>query len=258
MARYFIAAEPADAAWAIFFLSGRKIRQVVPTRKLASWAIEAAEIQPWLFEESYHAVGDLAETIALLLPSPERSSDRPLHQWVTGVLLPLRGQDEPEQRRILLDAWASLDRTQRFVWNKLITGELRVGVSQQLLTRALAEVSGLDATAVAHRLMGTWEPTAEFYLALISLEGAGEDLSRPYPFYLASPLAGDPAELGSVEEWQAEWKWDGIRSQLIRRGGRTHLWSRGEELVTDRYPEIAQVGETLPDGTVIDGEILPW
>src|SRR3954466_3690400 len=138
MVRYFIAAEPADAAWAIFFLSGRKIRQAVPSRKLASWAIEAAGISPWLFEESYHAVGDLAETIALLLPSPEQTGDRPLHQWVSEILLPLRGQDESAQRSTIRTPWASLDGTQRFVWNKLITGELRVGVSQQLLTRALA------------------------------------------------------------------------------------------------------------------------
>src|SRR5439155_11144953 len=161
------------------------------------------------------------------------------------ILLPLRGQDESVQRRTILDSWASLTGTQRFVWNKLITGELRVGVSQQLLTRALAEVSGLDAKAVAHRLMGTWEPTPEFYLALISLEGAGEDLSRPYPFFLASPLEGDPAELGPLEEWQAEWKWDGIRSQLIRRGGRRFLGAPGGGLVTDRCAETAQVGGPL-------------
>src|SRR5207247_7505583 len=130
-------------------------------RKLASWAIEAAGISTWLFEESYHAVGDLAETIALLLPAPERSTDRPLHRWVTAGLLPLRSEYEQTQRRVMLEAWASLDRTQRFVWNKMITGELRVGVSQQLLTRALAEVSGLDAKTVAHRLMGAWEPTPE-------------------------------------------------------------------------------------------------
>jgi DNA ligase-1 len=258
MARYFVAAEPADAAWAIFFLSGRKLRQVVPSRKLASWAIELAGIEPWLFEECYDAVGDLAEAIALLLPSHQRSDDRALHRWVSEVLLPLREQEEQAQKRAVLDAWAGLDRGRRFVWNKLITGELRVGVSQQLLTRALAEVSGLDATTVAHRLMGAWEPTPEFYQSLLSLEGAGEDLSRPYPYFLASPLEGGPEELGPMDQWQAEWKWDGIRSQLVRRGGRTFLWTRGEELVTDRYPEIAAVGDTLPDGTAVDGEILPW
>src|SRR5262245_19328888 len=161
MVDYFSAAGPADAAWALFFLSGRKVRQVVPTRKLAGWAIESAGVAPWLFEECYHAVGDLAETIALLLPAPSSSSDRPLCEWVEGVLLPLRGADESARREAMLSAWACLDGTQRFVWNKLITGELRVGVSQQLLTRALAQVSGLDVQVVAHRLMGAWEPTAE-------------------------------------------------------------------------------------------------
>jgi DNA ligase-1 len=258
MADYFSTASPADAAWALFFLSGRKVRQVVPTRKLAGWATEQAGVADWLFEECYHAVGDLAEAIALLLPAPEASSDRPLHEWVEQVLLPLRDSDEAEQRKALLSAWGSLPGAQRFVWNKLITGGFRVGVSQQLLTRALAQVSGLDAAVVAHRLMGEWAPTPAFYEALVAPEGGVENASRPYPFFLASPLEGGPEELGPVSDWQAEWKWDGIRAQLIRRRGQVYLWSRGEELVTERYPELAELGRLLPEGTVLDGEILPW
>ncbi len=258
MADYFSTASPADAAWALFFLSGRKVRQVVPTRKLAGWATEQAGVAEWLFEECYHAVGDLAEAIALLLPPPESVTDRPLHEWVEQVLLPLRDSDEAAQRQALLSAWGSLPGTQRFVWNKLITGAFRVGVSQQLLTRALARVSGLDAAVVAHRLMGEWAPTPAFYETLVAPEGGGENASRPYPFFLASPLEDEPAALGPVGGWQAEWKWDGIRSQLIRRRGQVYLWSRGEELVTERYPELAELGRLLPEGTVLDGEILPW
>ena len=263
MVDYFTTAEPADAAWALFFLSGRKVRQVVPTRKLAGWAIESAEIAPWLFEECYHAVGDLAEAIALLLPAPLASSDRPLHEWVEQVLLPLRGADEAAQRQALLAAWAALDAgsaqgPQRFVWNKLITGAFRVGVSQQLLTRALAEVSGLEAQVMAHRLMCAWEPTPAFYRSLIAPEATGEHHSRPYPFFLASPLEAEVHTLGPVHDWQAEWKWDGIRAQLIRRAGQVFLWSRGEELITERFPELAELGGRLPEGTVIDGEVLPW
>ncbi|MBY0230466.1 MAG: ATP-dependent DNA ligase [Gemmataceae bacterium] len=254
---YFKGAAPADAAWAVFFLSGRKVRQVVPTRRLAAWANEQAGIEPWLFEECYHAVGDLAEAIALLLPEPAARDGRPLSAWVAETLLPLREATEDEQKRGLLAAWASLSSGERFVWNKLITGGFRVGVSQQLLTRAVADAAGLDPALVAHRLMGDWQPTAAFWSALVSEEAAGEDRSRPYPFFLASPLEGEPPALGDIAEWQAEWKWDGIRAQLVKRG-EVFLWSRGEELVTDRYPEVVERAKALPDGTVIDGELLPW
>ncbi len=173
-------------------------------------------------------------------------------------MLPLRGADEATQREIVLRAWVMLNRVERFIWNKLITGGFRVGVSQLLVTRALAKHSGVEAGVIAHRLMGDWEPSAPFYERLLSPDTHDADTSQPYPFCLAHPLEGDPADLGPIDEWQAEWKWDGIRSQLIHRGGQVFIWSRGEELVTDRYPELAEAGTLLPQGTVIDGEILPW
>jgi DNA ligase-1 len=256
--RYFAAAPPADAAWAVYFLTGRKPRQVVPSRKLWEWATAAAGLPEWLVEECYHAVGDLAETITLVLPDPAGSSDLPLSRWVEDRLLPLRGVAEAGQREAVLRYWTELDRTQRFVWNKLITGGFRVGVSALLVTRALARVSGLDAAAVSHRLMGDWRPTPEFYAGLLAAESGDTNVSRPYPFFLAHPLEAGPEVLGDAADWQAEWKWDGIRAQLIRRSGRTFLWTRGEELVTERYPELAAGGDRLPDGTVLDGEILPW
>lgn len=260
LARYFAAADPADAAWAVYFLTGRKPKQVVPSKRLREWATEAAGVPQWLFEESYHAVGDIAETIALLLPDAGRTSDRPLHEWVEERLLPLRNRPEAEQKAALLDAWSELDTRQRFVWNKLITGEFRVGVSQLLVTRAVADVAKADQPAVAHRLMGDWQPTPDFYRRLTGQDAADADSSRPYPFFLASPIdpGTGPEVLGDVADWYAEWKWDGIRSQLIKRGGRVFLWSRGEELITDRFPEITAAGQGLPDGTVLDGEVLPW
>ncbi|QDV38596.1 ATP-dependent DNA ligase [Tautonia plasticadhaerens] len=261
LVRYFAEADPADASWAVYFLVGRKPRQAVPSKKLREWAAAEAGIPDWLLGECYDAVGDSAEAIALLLPEAERSSDRPLAEWVEGLLLTLRDRDEEDQRRLLLDAWAEMDRTQRFVWNKLISGQFRVGVSAQLVTRALAKAGGLEPGAVAHRLMGNWTPSADFYRALIHPDSADADLSRPYPFCLAHPIdeAGDmPQALGDPVGWQAEWKWDGIRCQLIRRGGETFLWTRGEELVTERYPELAGLGPMLPEGTAIDGEILVY
>jgi DNA ligase-1 len=259
MAAYFRTAPAGDAAWAAWFLTGHKPKQVVPSRRLAEWAAESAGVSDWLFAECYDSVGDLAETIALLLPAPGAgAADRPLEEWVTSRLLPLRSLPEPERKAALLAAWAELDARQAYVWNKLITGGFRVGVAAGLVVRAIAEVSGLPAATVAHRLMGAWEPTAAAWRQLVSPGTSDTDISRPYPFFLATQLDDGPAELGDPAGWQAEWKWDGIRAQLVRRRGSTFLWSRGEELVTERFPEIAAVGDRLPDGTVLDGEILPW
>ncbi len=259
LVRYLRLAEPADAAWAVFFLTGRRLKRLIGGRKLTGWAVQAGGVPDWLFGECYEAVGDLAELIALLLPFPERSTDRPLHDWIENQLLPLRELEDFEQRQAVLRAWQATDRRQRLVWNKLLTGEFRVGVSQQLVVRALAQVSGVPATVIAHRLMGLGDrqPTPDFFQQLVAAE-TGDEISRPFPFFLAHPFEGDPSELGDIGEWQVEWKWDGIRSQLIRRQGQTFLWSRGEELVTERYPEIIEAGDRLPDGTVLDGEILPW
>ena len=258
LVRYLSATPAADSAWALFFLSGRRLKGVLNSRKLHAWALEATDIPEWLFGECYDTVGDIAETITLLLPKPEQSSDQPLVWWVEERLLPLRVLEEAAQREIMLTAWNELDTLQRFVWNKLITGGFRVGVSQLLLTRAIAQVSGVDAKVVAHRLMGEWQPTPEFWAGLISEEAGDADISKPYPFCLAYAVEEDLGTLGDVHDWQAEWKWDGIRSQLIKRQGQVFIWSRGEELVTERFPELATAGALLPDGTVVDGEVLPW
>jgi len=258
LSRYFASAGAADAAWTVYFLIGRRPRQVVAPRKLAAWAVEASGIADWLFEESYHAVGDLAETISLILPPALQSSNLPLSHWIKERSLPLRGVAEEVQKQAVLKAWTELDRRQRFAWNKLLTGAFRVGVSQQLVTRGLAAVSGLETAVIAQRLMGDWEPGVDFYERLRAADTGAANISRPYPFFLAHPLEGAVADLGERTEWQAEWKWDGIRAQLLRRGGETFLWSRGEELVTERYPEIAEAAARLLDGTAIDGELLPW
>jgi DNA ligase-1 len=255
---YFSRVPPEDAAWAIHFLIGRRPKRLIESRKIWQWAIEEAAIPDWLFAECYDAVGDVAETIALLLPAPAASSDKSLRYWVEERLLPMREWDEAAQRDSLIWAWREMDDAQRFVWNKLITGEFRVGVSQLLVTRALAGVSGVDASVIAHRLMGDWQPTADFVRHFLSQDTHDADISRPYPFCLAHPLGGAINELGPIAEWLVEWKWDGIRSQLIRRQQRTFLWSRGEELITDRFPEIEAVGAALGEGTVLDGEVLSW
>ena len=258
MVDYFEMVPPEDAIWSIRFLIGRKPRQVVPTRKLMEWASELAGIPNWLFEASYDVVGDLAETITLLLPKSTGTSDRPLNRWVEKDLLPLRGADLKVQKKGICEAWRRMDDDQRFVWNKLITGGFRVGVSQRLVVRALSKYSSVDTATISHRLMGDWPPTADYFHRILSSDTKDTDISRPYPFYLCYPLNDDPENLGPVANWQIEWKWDGIRGQVIKRDGQVFIWSRGEELVTDKYPEIKTAADDLPNGTVIDGEILPW
>jgi len=254
--RYFERTTPADAAWAVYFLSGQKIKGLMRPRKLCTWACEAAGIPEWLFNESYEAVGDLAETIALILPPSAGKDNTPLHAWVEERLLPLRKATEEVKHRAVLQAWGTLDEAGRFVFNKVITGTFRLGVSTMTLIRTLAESSGNDATVIAGRLAGSWVPTADSYKNLLAPPRDSEDSGRPFPFFLAYPLEGDPESLGPVSAWQAEWQWDGVRVQLLRRDGKTFLWSRGGELITGTFPEIGDAAGRLPEGTVLDGEIL--
>ena len=263
---YYASAAPHDAAWATYFLAGGKPRAVVNGRALRELAVAAAGVPAWLFEESYQAVGDLAETIAHLLPPPSRRSDLGLAQWVEERLLPLRGLPPADVLARLLQYVDEMDSGERFLLIKLIGGGFRVGVSRLLVTRALAQHAGLDPKAVAQRLVGYTDiaqtPTAERFAALIDGAQAAPAGGTPYPFFLAHQLAapvGDmDAALGPPADWLIEWKYDGIRAQLVRRGVQTWLWSRGEELITERFPEIARAGAQLPDGSVLDGELLVW
>lgn len=260
MVRYFRNAQPADAAWAAYILSGRRLKRFLGPSLLWRWLIEAVQLPAWLVEESAVSVGDLAETIALLLSDGQATAvpDVALSQWIEERLLPLRGADEERQREAIVGWWRVLPYRECFLLNKLLTGELRVGVSELLLTRALAEVLEMERAEVARRLMGDWHPSAQLWEALRSRERPAEDPAAPYPFFLASPLVDDPASLGDLSGWLVEWKWDGIRSQLIRRSGQIFIWSRGEEIVTERFPEITTAAARLPDGVVLDGELVAW
>ena len=255
---YFRSVGHADAAWALFFLGGYKIRQLVPTKLLRVWAAEEAKIPLWLFEESYHSVGDLAETITLIVPPGVLTEDVSLTDWVEDRLLPLRNKSESEQRQAVVTIWQQSPTPMRLVILKLITGAFRVGVSKSLVTRAIAEVAGLSSEVISHRLMGTWKPSSDFFDKLVSKEIEDTVVSQPYPFCLAHAVASEngPESLGEAKEFAAEWKWDGIRGQLIRRSEQVFVWSRGEDLMENRWPEIESAAQSLPDGTVLDGEIL--
>jgi DNA ligase 1 len=260
---YFANAAPENAAWAVYFLAGGKPRQAVPSKLLRQYAIEYAGLDEWLFDECYHAVGDMAETIAHILPPPRHHGDVGLAEWMQERIGPLRGADPGTIRAALFDYWDQLDARERFLFVKLIGGGFRVGVSRLLVTRALAAIAAVDSKLIAQRLMGwtdgTVRPTASGFLQLIAARSEHEHQLRggqPYPFFLAHQLQGEPAALGDVADWQVEWKYDGIRAQLVRRGGRNYLWSRGEDLITERFPELAAIA--VPEGTVLDGEVLVW
>ncbi len=269
MRRYLAEADAADAAWAVYFLSGGRPRQLVRTSVLRALATEIAGLSDWLFEASYQAVGDLAETIAHVLPPGDQADDSPLSHWVESRMLPLKGLPEAEVRERVRQQWQQLDPLGRMLWVKLVGGGFRVGISRLLVQRALAAHAGVEAACIAQRMVGYTDartaPTPRAYAALVTPEQGGPvrspDDGRPYPFFLAHPLPPEASLdelLGTPLDWLAEWKYDGIRAQLVKRGGRVWLWSRGEELVTEAFPEVAQRAQALPEGTVLDGELLAW
>jgi DNA ligase 1 len=283
MAEYFAIAPPRDAAWALYFLIGRKIRRLLKSRDLWAWTVARTGLEPWLMEESYSVVGDMAETMALLVDRddlpPPRAHQEPaqaqlpfaavaipqhasagLAEWIEERVMLLPALDRAAQMQAVFTWWSQLRGSELFLFNKLLTGEMRVGVSQRLVVRALARFSGLDEATIAHRLTGDWQPSSGWFERLVApgAEADGDITPRPYPFFLASPLTEAPESLGDIGEWLLEHKYDGIRAQLIRRGGRVSLWSRGDELITDRFPEIRDGAAQLPDGCVLDGEVLAW
>ena len=267
---YFKNAEPADSAWAVYFLAGGKPRRLVPTKVLRQLILDVDAVPEWLFEECYEAVGDLAETISLLLPQSDHQTSEGLAHWVENKLLPLRSMGVDELAVQLISLLNDLDQQSQLVFIKLITGSFRVGVSKLTVIKALAAISGCDSKRIAQRLVGYTDQsaraTAENYRRLIApvVEGSMDerDPGQPYPFFLAHPItltADDfESQLGPSSDWLIEWKWDGIRAQLVKRDGQIWIWSRGEELITDRFPELRALAEHLPDGTVLDGEIVVW
>lgn len=262
---YFTTVSDQDKIHTLALFTGRKPKRQINATLVKTWAIEMSNIPQWLFEESYQVVGDLGETIALLLPESDSSNDKSLARWIEEINA-LSAFPEGERKDWLTKAWLSMDQQERFVFNKILTGSFRIGVSQSLIVKALAEISGLKPAVITHRIMGNWNPNTFSFHDLIQEEDASDDASRPYPFCLAYAIqeTSDKAksaeeieqDLGKPDDWQAEWKWDGIRAQAIRRQGQTFIWTRGEELATDKFPELHHFLSELPDGTVLDGEAI--
>ncbi len=257
LVHFFNEADDSDKLWTIALFSHRRPRRTITTSFLREWASEMSGVPTWLFEESYHIVGDLAETISLVLPNPTQKDERNLSDWIE-YIQGLREVEEEEKKQAVFYAWKSLNQDERFLFNKLITGGFRIGISQKLMTRALSKHLDKPTNEIAHRLMGNWTPDSTDFQQLLLDDSISSDTSKPYPFYLAYAVEEKIEDLGDPDEWTAEWKWDGIRGQVICRESDSFIWSRGEELVTDTFPEIAMMATKLPEGTVIDGEILGY
>ena len=260
LSTYFAHADEKDKVWVIALFSGRRPRRTVSGTQLAVWCCELIDLPIWLFQECYHTVGDLSETIALLIPEKNASGEatgHPLHYYVE-QFQQLEKAAEQEKKTFILQSWQELSSRERFVFNKLLSGTFRVGVSQKLMVNALAKTVQLEPSVIAHRISGNWDPATTSFEQLLSEQSTQIDHSKPYPFYLAYALEGPLHDLGDPADWQAEWKWDGIRGQIIKRNDQLFVWSRGEDLITDKFPEYSILQNKLNNGTVIDGEILPY
>lgn len=252
---YFLSAADEDKIWALALFTGRRPPRPVKSSQLQEWALEQTGIPQWLYRESYSSVGDMAETISLLLPVSESTSEKTLTEWFTDFGAIVKATDA-EKKTFILNAWKQLSPYEIFVFNKLMMGSFRIGVSQTLVIRAVAEVAEQEAAVITHRIMGNWNPYETTFKELIHAENINDQHSKPYPFYLAYAIEGELDDLVEPNDWFAEWKWDGIRAQIIFRNNELYIWSRGEELVTDKFPELQVFASFLPDGTVLDGEIL--
>lgn len=256
---FFTVATDEDKLWVIALFTSRRPKKPVNTKQMRFWATELAGIPDWMFEECYGVVGDLSETISLIVTRDIEQAEISLSlaELMTQIL-EMALWDEERKKQYILGYWKSLDVYGCFIFNKLLSGGFRLGVSQQLLVQALSKVTGQEAAEITHRLTGNWQPGKITYHDLILNPIDKTNLSKPYPFYLAYALDAEPEALGNAQEWLAEYKWDGIRCQLIKRKGEVFIWSRGEELITSHFPELALQAASFPDGCVIDGELLAY
>lgn len=244
-----------DKLWFLALFTGKRPKRPVNTNYLKQWALEITGLPEWLFVESYTSVGDLGETLSLILPAPEHHIEKTLSEWM-GELLELKDKTEEEKKQYVLQSWNGLDYTERFIFNKLIGGSFRIGVSKKLLINALSKYSEIEQNQLMHSIMGKWNFDEVNFQDLIEGTNINPDNSKPYPFCLAYPLEKEIEDLGEISDWQFEYKWDGIRGQLIKRNGEVFIWSRGEELVTPQFPELKETLENVEGDFVIDGEIL--
>ena len=256
---YFKTAPQKDVVWAIAIWSHRRPKRPISTTLLREWAAELTGVDQWLFEDSYHIVGDLAETIALLTCKKEVTIHHSKESLSTIIedLIALKTQSENQKKAYITTKWAELNYFGSFTFTKLLTGGFRIGISQKLMTKALESAFDIPSDEIAYRLMGKWNPTEVTLKKLLFDNDPEANQSRPYPFFLAYPVENTPEDLGDISQWSIEHKWDGIRAQLIKRNETFAIWSRGEELITEQFPELHSIKDQLKEDLVLDGEIIP-
>lgn len=255
LVRYFETAPEKDKLWVITLFTGKRPPRPVKTSLMKELCLELTGYPEWLFLESYSTVGDLGETLSLLLPEPTEHLDLSLNEWMI-QLKELKSKTDDEKREFLKSSWSGLTIQERFIFNKLIGGSFRIGVSKKTLVNALSQLTTIDANQLMHSIIGNWTVDSMSFDSLIKGEHINYDNSKPYPFCLAYPLEGSPESLGDSSSWIVEQKWDGIRGQIIKRNNEIYIWSRGEELVTNQFPELVERASELTPDFVIDGEIL--
>ena len=255
LVHYFKIAPDKDKLWLIALFTGKRPSRPVKTSLMRQWCVEITNLPEWLFLESYSTVGDLGETMALLLPKPSHKLELSLHEWMT-ELKGLKPKTDEEKKIFVLEAWSGLDQQERLIFNKLIGGSFRIGVSKKTLVNALAKLTSIDANQLMHSIIGNWEVDTISFEELINGSHINYDNSKPYPFCLAYALEKELPELGEPKDWIVEQKWDGVRGQIVKRNNEIYIWSRGEELVTKQFPELVEAMANFKDDFVIDGEIL--
>ena len=258
LVKYLIESAPEDSIWVCWFLAGNRIKGAIKTSELRTFASERSGLPLWLLEECYDRVGDLAETISLLVSTEGEGEIISLSELIGKFIEPMIGMNTEERRQNIFTVWDFLGEKDFLPFHKLLTGGFRMGVSKGNLCKALARVGGVQPAIIAQRLTGNWSPKTLTLEGILNPEDDGGRLCQPFPFCLANPLQEEAENLGSVDDWQVEWKWDGIRAQLINRGGTCMIWSRGDESVGHSFPEVMNAGKWLPGDLCIDGEILAW
>ena len=272
--------DPRDGSWILLLLMSSRQKRVITGRRLKDILQASFRMPSWLIDDCFAQVGDSAETISLLWPQlkseltdaniecsevynklfNEPKESKPLHWWMETLLPAIKDATETTQNRLILKLWSDIADQDHYLTNKLITGGFRNGVSKGLVVKSIAKAYKLDESTVLERLMKPIEINNIWFQELthpVSINRTDRG-AIPYPFYLASPVEIEKIKETPPADWRLEYKWDGIRGQLIKRDTGAYLWSRGEELVNHVFPEIIEMAENLPDGTVLDGEILCW
>lgn len=263
MAEYFSTAELEDKIWASLLLRGRVHRTPLTSHRMRAAFARLSQAPKWLLEECFSHVGDTAETLALLMNSGVLKVDttpqeRSLHVWMTEELVGLRTLDDAELDQRLLALWRSTKPEEWFLMNKLLTGAFRIGVSERLVLKALAQATG-ESESVWHQwLLGKSERDFEELKRVFRGEAPKRETLQAVPFCLAAPLEVSFFETEQPQNYLAEWKWDGIRAQIIKKEDKVWIWSRGEDMITESFPEIKQMAASWPEDAILDGELLVW